>query len=297
MLGSPAAVLDCSTDICHRNTSPSVGACSRSELDCLGTGRAQHPRRLLFRQTEPSEPPRVPRTSRLSPLYRRCQHVVHLQSSSGRFSNRLRLPRMVGIRCGLPSQSTSRFPVPRKVVDCSYLLAGSHEWRDPGGGKLDAASFLLESLERLLTGRFLQFRDFWLGDQLCSLYYSLSNTYRKPSKPLVTSPQLVNPASSGNSLALRVSARFCADYQGCLLDQQNLGHTNTGLSSVSLPRRSLCSSVLFGPRREVGDANIFPTYLDCSNRRTHRTHLVNIGKYCLSIVYLFSYYNWRIKGE
>lgn len=145
----------------------------------------------------------------------------------------------------------------------------------------------------------IQFRDFFLGDQFCSLYYSVYNLYGEFRYAVCVGQQLIF-----NTTALSLSQLWAAHASITLAgmwprlampirrgSRQCLRHYLSCFDSDT----PFADTIMI---QKQGEALRLPDLCLADFALLHacRIHLLNVAKYALSIVYQFVYYNWRIKG-
>lgn len=164
--------------------------------------------------------------------------------------------------------------------------------------------WLIKSIARLgISGLWgVEFTDFWLGDQFCSLAYSLSNFYFVGcfySRYFPHVPSYTNVSSLQQNISMAVVPRFLPSSQMFSL----------------VPRDEVLSSAYDPAVRDAwttcGAESHWGSYFALAmipflvrfvqSVRRYRdsklpTHLINAGKYGMGMVYYLCYYLWRRDG-
>lgn len=153
----------------------------------------------------------------------------------------------------------------------------------------------------------VEFTDFWLGDQFCSLAYSLANFYfvgcfYSRYFPYIPSHHNVLPTfqpSIRETISMAVVPRFFSSQTSSLMPR------DTSIWSAHDPAVqdawTTCGTALNWGSYFVLAMIPFAVRLLQSLRRYKDsklpTHLINAGKYGMGIVYYFCYYLWRRDGK
>ncbi|KAG1876291.1 EXS family-domain-containing protein [Suillus subluteus] len=179
------------------------------------------------------------------------------------------------------------------IFEFNNIIRGHSRW------------WLIKSVARLgVSGLWsVEFTDFWLGDQFCSLVYSLSNFYFVGcfySQYFPYVPSYVNAPSSQQNTSMAIVPRFFSSSQmSSLVPRDNV------LSSAYDPAVQEAWSTC-GAESHWGSYFVlamlpFLVRFVQSVRRYRDSklpsHLINAGKYGMGMVYYFCYYLWKRDGE
>lgn len=153
----------------------------------------------------------------------------------------------------------------------------------------------------------VEFTDFWLGDQLCSLAYSLANFYfvgcfyfryfpYVSSNPYVSS---ISQPSVREDISIAVVPRFFSSQTSSLMPRDK--HIWSAYDPAVQDAWTTCGTQLNWGSYFILAMIPFVVRLLQSLRRYKDsklpTHLINAGKYGMGIVHYLCYYLWRRDGK
>ncbi|KAG1862041.1 EXS family protein/ERD1/XPR1/SYG1 family protein [Suillus subalutaceus] len=165
--------------------------------------------------------------------------------------------------------------------------------------------WLIKSVARLgVSGLWtVEFTDFWLGDQFCSLVYSLSNFYFVGcfySQYFPYVPSYVNASSSQQNTSMAIVPRFFSSSQmSSLVPRDNV--LSSAYDSAVQEAWSTCGAEShWGPYFVLAMLPFLVRFVQSVRRYRDSklpSHLINAGKYGMGMVYYFCYYLWKRDGE
>lgn len=168
--------------------------------------------------------------------------------------------------------------------------------------------WFIKSVARLgISGLWgVEFTDFWLGDQFCSLAYSLSNLYFVGcfySQYFPYAPSSDNVSSISESSPKNISMtvpRFFSPSQTSSLVPKNNIISSAYDPAVQAAWTTCGTKTHWGPYFVLAMLPFLLRLLQSVKRYKDLklpTHLINAGKYGMGMVYYLCYYLWRRNGE
>ncbi|KAG1745254.1 EXS family protein/ERD1/XPR1/SYG1 family protein [Suillus lakei] len=168
--------------------------------------------------------------------------------------------------------------------------------------------WFIKSVARLgISGLWsVEFTDFWLGDQFCSLAYSLSNFYFVacfysqyfPNVPSYANASYISSPDKNSSMAF--FPRFLSPSQTSSLVQRDKVFSSAYDPSIQEAWTTCGTELHWGPYFVLATFPFLVRFVQSIRRYKDSklpTHLINAGKYGMGIVYYFCYYVWRRDGE
>lgn len=167
--------------------------------------------------------------------------------------------------------------------------------------------WLVKSVARLgISGLWsVEFTDFWLGDQFCSLVYSLSNFYFVgcfyshyfPNVPSYAIAESISSPDKNSSMAGFPRTRFSSQTSSLVQRDTFSSAYNPAIQEAW----TTCGTELnWGPYFVLAALPFLVRFVQSLRRYRDSklpTHLINAGKYGMGIVYYLCYFLWRRDGE
>lgn len=170
--------------------------------------------------------------------------------------------------------------------------------------------WLIKSVARLgISGLWgVEFTDFWLGDQFCSLVYSLSNFYFVgcfysryfPYVPSHTNGSSISESSPQQNTSMAVVPRFFSSSQMSSLVPRDKALTSAYDPTVQDAWNACGPQSHWGPYFALAMLPFLVRFMQSIRRYRDSklpSHLINAGKYGMGIVYYLCYYLWRRDGK
>lgn len=165
--------------------------------------------------------------------------------------------------------------------------------------------WLIKSVARLgISGLWtVEFTDFWLGDQFCSLIYSLSNFYFVGcfySQYFPYAPSHVNMSSPQQNTSMAIVPRFFSSPQMFSLVPRDKFLSSAYDPAVQDAWATCGAESHWVPYFVLAMLPFLVRFVQSVRRYRDSklpSHLINAGKYGMGMVYYFCYYIWRRDGE